>query len=474
MNSDTTSTVTPQAQALSLYIQNAIEQLRRSSSKKDNENEQSGLIFLGNWQDAYPRLLVTDPVLEPVDKLVWQIIRIHVATPGAVAAFPGYEAISTYANIKSNHTIARALAILRSTRWLSLCARVRGESGRYLGNIYALHDEPVTLGDAMYLDNDYMAFLRNSTRHRHPRVRNIAESVLLTIQELIDGDKDAIGERIQTRSYERRLGRVYPAHQESEPTLTLAGRTDFFAISDQQIKQLAQQHNTEEKTNPVQILHMAENEQTDPVHKTHKAQNNENHRVQKMHKDENSDIDLVKNLHSAGEMQKLHTVERSSCSSNITTTTTSLSTPRAREETESSLHFPSAISNNERNLASMYLNAIDVSQQQDVLDEWHGRLQAAEQRSEPIGNPIGYLASLCRRAKSGEFQMTIGLRIRDQREQRLKREEADRQKTEQEKQQHAETLVAWENKPESEMSTIEKRMHQIRKRKAGKSGDAEQ
>ena len=462
MNSDDTSTVTPQAQALSLYIQNAIEQLRHSSTKKDSnkESEQSGLIFLGNWQDAYPRLLVTDPVLEPVDKLVWQIIRIHVATPGAVAAFPGYEAISTYANIKSNHTIARALAILRSTRWLSLCARVRGESGRYLGNIYALHDEPVTLGDAMYLDNDYMAFLRNSTRHRHPRVRNIAESVLLTIQELIDGDKDAIGERIQTRSYERRLSRAYPAHQEGEPTLMLAGRTDFFAISDQQIKQLAQQHNTEEKTNPVQILHTAKDEQTDPVQKTHK--------------DEISDFNQVQNLHSAGEMQKLHTVERSSCSSNITTTTTSLSTPRAREETESLLHFPSVISNNERNLASMYLNAIDVSQQQDVLDEWHGRLQAAEQRNEPISNPIGYLASLCRRAKSGEFQMTIGLRIRDQREQRQKREEADRQQAEQEKQRQAESLAAWESKPESEMSTIEKRMHQIRKRKAGKSGEVEQ
>jgi hypothetical protein len=64
----------------------------------------------------------------------------------------------------------------------------------------------------------------------------------------------------------------------------------------------------------------------------------------------------------------------------------------------------------------MYLNSIDDSLAQDVLDEWHGRLNTATQRGTPIENPIGYLAVLCQRAKSGEFQLTIGLRIREARE----------------------------------------------------------
>jgi len=229
MEQDYSPGVSPQAQAISLYIQNAIDQLKRNTIDHNQGEKQdaSGLIFLGNWQDAFPRLLVTDPILEPVDKIVWQIIRIHVNAPGAVTAFPSYESISTHANIKSNHTISRALAILRTTRWLSLCARVRSQSGRYLGNIYVLHDEPVTLGDAMYLDNEYMAFLQESLQHNHPRVRKIAESVLATIQDQIEDGRDAMGERIHTRSYERRLNTCNKASS-AEPGLILAARTDFF------------------------------------------------------------------------------------------------------------------------------------------------------------------------------------------------------------------------------------------------------
>ena len=491
MDGDIPSSVTPQAQALSLYIQNAIEHLTGSASRKKSsgEKEQSGLIFLGNWQDAYPRLLVTDPVLEPVDKLVWQIIRLHINAPGAVTAFPSYEAISTYANIRSNHTIARALAILRATRWLSLCARVRGKSGRYLGNIYVLHDEPVTLGDAMYLDGDYMAFLQNSTQHNHPRVRKIVESVLATIQELIDGGQDAMGERIQTRSYERRIGTVQQTQQESEPTLLLAERTNFFAISDPQIKQLADQdredqnsaqklHTVDSETDQVQILHTVEEEQVGQVQKTHTEENSESGLVQKMHMDKNGENDRVQNMHLAtdrqkAQMQKLHTAERSS-SNYINTTTTESNTPRACARPEATLHFPPGISANERNLALMYLNPIDDDQQQAVLDEWHGRLLAAEKRSDPIGNPIGYLASLCRRVKTGEFQITIGLRIRDKRERAQQRVEEEKQRAEREKQRQTEMVATLEEKQESELSGIEKRMRQIRKRSTKNSESSEQ
>ena len=488
---DIPSSVSPHAQALSLYIQNAIEHLVGSASRKQgsNEKEQSGLIYLGNWQDAYPRLLVTDPILEPVDKLVWQIIRLHINAPGAVTSFPSYEVISTYANIKSNHTISRALAILRATRWLSLCARVRGKNGRYLGNIYVLHDEPVTLGDAMYLDGDYMAFLQNSTQHKHPRVNKIVESVLATIQSLIDGGQDAMGERIQTRTYERRIGTVHQTKRENEPILLLAERTDFFAISGPQIKQLANQDRedqggtqktgtAESETDQVQILHTVEDQQAYQVKKTHTEKSGKSSLVQKMHVDENSGNDRVQNMHSVTETEKpdakkLHTAERSSCSNNINTTTTESNTPRTCARAEKDLHFPPGISANERKLALMYLNPVDGDQQQEVLDEWHGRLQAADRRNDPIGNPIGYLASLCRRVKTREFQITIGLRIRDQREQAQRRAEKEKLRAEHEKQRQTEMLSALKNKPEGELSGIERRMLKMRKRSAENKGSSE-
>jgi len=471
---DPTISISPQAKALSLYIQNAVEHLKNNSSigATKAQQEQSSLIYLGNWQDPYPRLLVTDPVLEPVDKLAWQIIRLHISAPGAVTAFPNYEAIRTYANIKSNHTVARALAILRATRWLSLCARVRDKRGRYLGNIYVLHDEPITLGDAMYLDTEYMTFLNSSTEHNHKRVRQIVENVVATIEEMIDDGIDVIGDRIQTWSYERRIGVV--TQKQDDPDLQLAERTEFYAISDTRINALAQEtpakqspeqilHTDEETNSHVQILHTVTEGESAQVQNTHTGQATENSHVQKMHTDKKAEIDPV---------QKLHT-GTTCCSSNkinTTTTKTGSNTPHARE----ALHFPSCISANERKLAMMYLDSIDGTEQQDVLDEWHGRLSAANRRSTPIENPIGYLASLCRRVKTGEFQITIGVRIRDTRERDKRRKENEKRREEEEQRRQKEMVKAIQANPGSiGNSRIQRRMEQIRK-KHRREGEANQ
>jgi hypothetical protein len=45
------------------------------------------------------------------------------------------------------------------TRWLSLVRRRRDpKTGRILGNLYVLHDEPLTPFEAMQLDADYLAW----------------------------------------------------------------------------------------------------------------------------------------------------------------------------------------------------------------------------------------------------------------------------------------------------------------------------
>ena len=405
--------VSPQTQALSLYIQNAILRLRNSvshSTDRHDEDPQSSLIFFGNWQDPYPRLLVTDPILEPVDKVVWQIIRTHITTPGAVTAFPNYGAIRTGANVKSNHTVSRAITILRATRWLSLCERVRDAQGRFLGNIYALHDEPVTLGDAMYLDSDYIEFLRSSQNHKHLRVGRVAHSVLATIQDMIDVGKDAIGERIQTWTYERRIG-LFARARKDAPALQLVESNPFYALSEPHIAALGE-HDLDTERDP-------DLDQDTALPDANSDDETENSQVQKTHTVENGENDRVQNLHldaniASPPRQKTHTVVCSS--SYINTTTTNKQHSRACARPPESLHFPPRISGNERNLTLMYLNSIDDSLAQDVLDEWHGRLNTATQRGTPIENPIGYLAVLCQRAKSGEFQLTIGLRIREARE----------------------------------------------------------
>ena len=404
---NTAASVSPQTQALSLYIKNAIQRLRNSPSQstdRHDEDQQSSLIFFGNWQDPYPRLLVTDPILEPVDKVVWQIIRTHITTPGAVTAFPSYSAIRSGANVKSNHTVSRAITILRATRWLSLCERVRDTQGRFLGNIYALHDEPVTLGDAMYLDSDYIEFLRNSGNHKHLRVGRVAHSVLATIQDMIDAGKDAIGERVQTWTYERRIG-LFARERKDAPALQLSAHNPFYAMSNAHIAALSEQNPDQGTTSP--DSNTSDETEDGQVQKMHTAGIDKKNHVQNMHLDANI---------APPPMQNTHTDVCSSSNNNINTTTTNKHLPHACAQTPEPLHFPPRISDNERNLAMMYLNSIDDSLRQNVLDEWHGRLNTGAKRGTPIENPIGYLAVLCQRAKTGEFQLTVGLRIRESRE----------------------------------------------------------
>jgi hypothetical protein len=73
------------------------------------------------------------------------VMMLQVRETGGNTAFPSQGAIGRMANIASRSTIARAIAILRATRWLTLCRRVRTPSGRFCGNVYALHDEPMPL-----------------------------------------------------------------------------------------------------------------------------------------------------------------------------------------------------------------------------------------------------------------------------------------------------------------------------------------
>ena len=141
------------------------------------------MLFLGNRHHAFPTAVIKDPVLEPVDKLVWMVIMLGVQETGGNTAFPGYDAIGSMANIASRSTIARAIAILRATRWLTLCRRVRTPSGRFCGNVYALHDEPLPLADACHLDADYRVFLQKAAEHTHRRVRAVAQGVLQSIDE---------------------------------------------------------------------------------------------------------------------------------------------------------------------------------------------------------------------------------------------------------------------------------------------------
>ncbi|OYV29847.1 MAG: hypothetical protein B7Z81_14785, partial [Acidocella sp. 20-61-6] len=94
----------------------------------------------------------------PLERNAWQVFRLLLNGDG-ITAFPTYDQLRPYLASKpcaeqaSHETVARALTLLRLTRWLSLVRRRRDpKTGRIKGNLYVLHDEPLTPYEAMQLD----------------------------------------------------------------------------------------------------------------------------------------------------------------------------------------------------------------------------------------------------------------------------------------------------------------------------------
>lgn len=135
----------------------------------------------------WPERVLRDPVLEPVDKTVWMVLR-QSAIRGR---FPSYGRIGQAANISSKSTVSRAIVILRATRWLARCmeSRTRG-AGRRISletgpgaevAVFALHDAPLPVPDTLHLDTGYLAFLQFAQAHSHARVRKVVRDILASL-----------------------------------------------------------------------------------------------------------------------------------------------------------------------------------------------------------------------------------------------------------------------------------------------------
>ncbi|ECA1950127.1 helix-turn-helix domain-containing protein [Salmonella enterica subsp. enterica serovar Virchow] len=161
----------------------------RLAERHDGQSgpERSGLLFMGNVHDAYPRALLLDTRLSPLDKVAWMMIRQY-ALQNDGAIFPSYDELqqllsSPGAGQASRGTVSRALTMLRLTGWLSLCKKVRDAQGRVRGNIYAQHDEPLSARDAETFDPGWLDMVGEACRHKSRAVSETAWQVLTSIQD---------------------------------------------------------------------------------------------------------------------------------------------------------------------------------------------------------------------------------------------------------------------------------------------------
>jgi len=313
-------------------------------------------LFSGNRHESVPRRLFVDRRLTPLERNAWQVFRLMLNDDG-VTTFPTYEQLRPWlasmpcAGQASHETVARALTLLRLTRWLSLVRRRRDpKTGRILGNLYVLHDEPLTLFEAMQLDADYLALVSQSLGHSAKAVQVVG---LNTLQEIAD-DPMLSGRTLPSRLQvlAERLARQGIGATESYP-------------------QGGASHDSEE--GPASLLRNGERPSSDSEAGPKPA----------------SDASLRN--------PKQDRTVRSSRIDEVRTTAREREQARAMQGIRLPERFLD-LKEEQQAGAMVALQQVDASLRQAVLDEWAERC-----RGSAIRNPAGYLFGIIQRAIRGEF-----------------------------------------------------------------------
>ena len=311
-------------------------------------------LFSGNRHETVPRRLFLDRRLTPLERNAWQVFRLMQGDDG-VTAFPTYEQLRPWlasmpcAGQASHETVARALTLLRLTRWLSLVRRRRDpKTGRILGNLYVLHDEPLTPFEAMQLDPDYLQLVSQTLGHSAKAVQIVGLHTLKEIGE----DPMLAGRTLPSRLQvlaERLASQGLGAH-ESYP-------------------QEDATHDSEEGASSLL------RNRDDPTSE--------------------SEAGLKPAPDASLRNPKQARTVRSSCIDEVRTTA------QAQTRTLGDLQWPKRFAElkaEQQTGARVALQQVDASLRQAVLDEW-----AARCSSHSIRNPAGYLFGIIQRAIHGEF-----------------------------------------------------------------------
>ncbi|RTB82308.1 STY4528 family pathogenicity island replication protein [Pseudomonas aeruginosa] len=311
-----------------------------------------GFLFSGNRHETVPRRLFLDRRLTPLERNAWQVFRLMLNDDG-VTAFPTYEQLRPWlasmpcAGQASHETVARALTLLRLTRWLSLVRRRRDpKTGRILGNLYVLHDEPLTPFEAMQLDPDYLQLVSQALGHSAKAVQVVGLHTLTEISEdpLLAGR--TLPSRLQVLA--ERLGSQSIAETES--------------YSQEDATQDSEEGATSLLRNP-----------DGPTSE--------------------SEAGLKPAPDTPLRNPKQARTVRSSCINKVLTT----AQPRALGDLQWPKRFAD-LKAEQQTGARVALQQVDAALRQAVLDEWASRCA-----NHGVRNPAGYLFGIIQRAIHGEF-----------------------------------------------------------------------
>jgi len=229
--------------ALSALFDDALQNLTKAKGTASAAGD--GFLYSGNRHESVPCALFLDRRLTPLERNAWQVFRLQINDDG-VTAFPTYDQLRPYlasmpCGAQASHeTVARALTLLRLTRWLSLVRRRRDpKTGRILGNLYVLHDEPLTPFEAMQLDPDYLGLMSQALTHSAKAVQIVGMHALKEIAE--DPDCSAAARcrracRCWRSTSPGMAGRRQVIHRRESATNPKKGRKPLFGTANARLR----------------------------------------------------------------------------------------------------------------------------------------------------------------------------------------------------------------------------------------------
>lgn len=428
-------TPSSKVRALLDYLEHTLQDTAPPLSRAGSDDR---VLFLGAWHSSVPRLILHDPLLSSDAKVLWGLIKDY-ADPRTLGLLPDPALLCRKLRRGSRNTLALALTELRLLRLLSLHPRPRTAGGRYSGNLYLLHDEPLSLADALYLDPDYLHLLRASTSHLNKGIRQLADTVRCALDQQLDHDTDPLeattlphrtarhlAQRLTERGPEQEfLSHTYAALVDDNPFLP-AGCAPPAAPSED---------------------HSPPNREDINLKTPPKAESSlENHRAQILSMDNHhraQNLSMDQNLIHA---QNLSTVKMRSSSSiyinNKTTTTPPTpppsksdpldgastldepggpgwATPRDDGRNLPPLVWPPSLAAVEHDLCALLLEAVPSPYHQPLLDELEGRIRWGKTEGQPLRRPMSWFKKLCANAHQNTFMPDLGLAIKAAREKRF-------------------------------------------------------
>lgn len=365
--------VPPEAAPLKQRIDAALQRLTFSPAGRHRDT----LLFLSSRKTPLPARVFEDSVLEPVDKTVWMVLALQAGAAGEPAPFPTYDQIGRKANIASKTTVARAVIVLRATRWLTLCTPP--DKARR-GPLFLLCDEPLTLAEVRRLDAGYRQFLQDTQGHHHARVRAVVQRELDALNDEIQESTVAIPSVASSHCSIETPEAAAQSVSEGSPGKPDATPADAERPGDPD-QDSVRQHPSNQilmHQNPIPV----DNSARDPSNPDSRNQNL-THQY----------LIPVDNL--ARNSARKNTVSGHPEAGNANGIPW-YGVCETRGAPPTTLIYPRRFSTFQCELAQHCLNTLEPAQRQIVLDELEGRIRSEKRGMSPIYDDLRFLSALCK------------------------------------------------------------------------------